>query len=159
MAEEKPLTEQQVAAEEQVVAEEQSITAETTIATEPPITLSAETSAATEQPMAEESAQSAQENRASFFQLCSQLNAPWWSGIQKIAAWYITTNEQVIRKTLDLQEQATDWAKDTPWAPLFQSQHSLMSQWIDGSLVLARSLWQLAPTEKAQKKQSAPIGG
>jgi hypothetical protein len=157
MAEEKPLAEQQVAAEEEVVAEEQSITAETTITTEPPITLSAETSAADEQPMAEEPAQSAQEHRASFFQLCSQVNAPWWSGIQKIAAWYINTNEQVMRKALDLQEQATDWAKDTPWAPLFQSQHSLANQWIDGSLVLVRSLWQLAPAEKAQKKSAHRI--
>jgi hypothetical protein len=162
MAEEKPLAEHQVTAEEQVVPEEQplveqqvkgetqvapagqSVATETT-ADEQPITITAETTAAEEQPLTEEKSQPAQENRVSFFQLCSQLNAPWWSGIQRIAAWYINISEQLTRRALDLQEQATGWAKDTPWAPLFQSQHSLASQWIDGSVALARSLWRLEP--------------
>jgi hypothetical protein len=156
-AEEQPIEQQarpeeQPAPEVQVVPEEQFVAAETTTAAEQPMTMTAETTTAEEKPMAEETAKLAPENRVSFFQLCSELNAPWWSGIQRLAAWYIDLSEQLARRGLDIQEQATGWAKDTPWAPLFQSQHTLMSQWIDGSVTLARNLWRLEQAEEAAKK-------
>src|SRR5262249_15500214 len=124
---------------------------------DPPRIMTAETTATEEKPLAEETSPLEQENFVSFFQLWSALKAPWWSGVQRLAAWYIDRSEQLARRAVDLQEQATGWAKDTPWAPLFHSQQTLASQWINGSATLARSLWRLEQKEEAQKSVAGEV--
>jgi hypothetical protein len=33
--------------------------------------------------------------------------------------------------------------KDTPWASLFNAQHAMVSQWIEGATSLARKVWRI----------------
>jgi hypothetical protein len=68
-------------------------------------------------------------------------------GVKKAAAWYIETSEKLANQALELQEKATGWAKDTPFAPWFEAQHSLARKFVERSADAARSLWQIQPTQ------------
>lgn len=92
------------------------------------------------------------ENRFPSFKLFSELSAPWCSGAKKMAAWYIDTGEKLAESALGFQEKATSWAKDTPWAPLFETQNALARQFVEGSASLARSLWQIEKEGEAEKR-------
>lgn len=64
-------------------------------------------------------------------------------GIKKVAAWYIDTSEKVANGMLDYQASATEWAKSTALAPIFEAQHDLGSKMVKRSAEVARKLWQL----------------
>jgi hypothetical protein len=64
-------------------------------------------------------------------------------GVKKAAAWYIETSEKLATQALELQERATGWAKDTPFAPLFEAQHSFARKMVERSAHAARTLWQI----------------
>jgi hypothetical protein len=152
------MTERPAAIEEQGIPAEQFAEEERTVPTEQPVTK--------EEPMAEEQTATAgefreqatrlteqvreQAGRFPFFQPFAGLNAAWWSGAKQLATWYIDTSEKVARGVLDFQERTTNWAENTPWAPLFESQRILARRWIEGSTDMARRFWQLE--EEAQKK-------
>lgn len=81
------------------------------------------------------------ESRSPLFKLFADLSAPWCSGVKRMAAFYIDTNEKLAKGAIDLQKRATAWVKDTPWAPLFEAQETLARQFVEGSASLTRSLW------------------
>jgi hypothetical protein len=62
---------------------------------------------------------------------------------KKVAAWYIDTNEQLAKNALDFQAAATEWAKDTPLAPIFAAQNEFGRKLVERSANAARSLWRL----------------
>ncbi len=62
---------------------------------------------------------------------------------KKVAAWYIDTNEQIAKNVLDFQAAATEWAKDTPLAPIFAAQNEFSRKLVERSAGAARSLWRL----------------
>ncbi len=62
---------------------------------------------------------------------------------KKVAAWYIDTNEQLANNALDFQAAATEWAKDTPLAPIFAAQNEFGRKLVERSANAARSLWRL----------------
>lgn len=64
-------------------------------------------------------------------------------GIKKVAAWYIDTSEKVANGVLDYQASATEWAKSTALAPIFEAQHDLGSKFVKRSAEVARKLWQI----------------
>lgn len=64
-------------------------------------------------------------------------------GVKKAAAWYIDTSEKVGHQAIELQEKATTWAKDTPFAPIFEAQHTMAKKMLERSVSVARNLWQL----------------
>ena len=68
-------------------------------------------------------------------------------GVKKAAAWYIETSEKFANQALELQERATGWAKDTPFAPLFEAQHSNARKFVERSAHAARTLWQIQPSQ------------
>ena len=68
-------------------------------------------------------------------------------GVKKAAAWYIETGEKLANQALELQEKATGWAKDTPFAPLFEAQHSIARKFVERSAHAARTLWQIQPSQ------------
>ncbi|MBV8358564.1 MAG: hypothetical protein JO189_11590 [Deltaproteobacteria bacterium] len=68
-------------------------------------------------------------------------------GVKKAAAWYIETSEKLANQALELQEKATDWAKDTPFAPLFEAQNSFARKFVERSANAARTLWQIQPSQ------------
>jgi hypothetical protein len=85
------------------------------------------------------------ENREGAFETFTKINESVFSleGVKKAAAWYIETSEKLANQALELQEKATGWAKDTPFAPLFEAQHSIARKFVERSANAARSLWQL----------------
>jgi hypothetical protein len=64
-------------------------------------------------------------------------------GIKKVAAWYIDTSEKVANGVLEYQASATEWAKSTALAPIFEAQHDLGSKFVKRSAEVARKLWQI----------------
>jgi hypothetical protein len=89
------------------------------------------------------------DNREGIFESFSKINESLFSpdGVKKAAAWYIETSEKIANQALELQERATGWAKDTPFAPLFEAQNSFARKFVEGSASAARTLWQIQPTE------------
>ena len=92
------------------------------------------------------------ETQFPFPRFVSELSTPWYGAAKALTAWYIDTNEQMAKRALDFQEKATSWAKDTPWAPFFTAQHNLGRQFVEGSVNIARRLWQIEKGEGTRKR-------
>lgn len=88
------------------------------------------------------------DNREGVFESFTKMNDSVFSleGVKKAAAWYIETGEKLANQALELQERATGWAKDTPFAPLFEAQHSIARKFVERSASAARTLWQIQPS-------------
>jgi hypothetical protein len=65
------------------------------------------------------------------------------SEARNFVAWYIDNGQKLANQAVDLQERATEWAKDTPLANIFEWQYSLARKFIEGSADLARAVWQV----------------
>jgi len=87
-----------------------------------------------EEDMAEKENGSAFENFSSVLSL---------EGAKKFAAWYIDTTEKVAKEAIDFQASATQWAKETPLAPIFEAQIEYGKKFVERSASAARSLWRL----------------
>ena len=85
----------------------------------------------------------------------TDLNTAWRNDMKKMIASYIDTSEGLAKGTLVLQERATAWAKNTPFAPLFASSREITGQWIEGSANLARKLWRIE--EEAEEKAEEAV--
>lgn len=87
-----------------------------------------------------------------WMKMLSEVNAPLCELWKQGAVQYIDTSEKWAKKALELSEKATAWAKDTPFAPVIELQHSFSRQVIDASVSFARQLWQgEAQAEKKAK--------
>ena len=73
----------------------------------------------------------------------TDLSASWRHDMRELVADYIDASEKLAKGTLAFQDRITTWAKDTPWASLFNTQRDLASQWIEGAASLARKLWSI----------------
>jgi hypothetical protein len=84
-------------------------------------------------------------NGEGMFESFSKLGESFFSfdGVKKAAAWYIETSEKLANQAIELQEKATGWAKETPFAPLFEAQSSIARKLVERSASTARSLWQI----------------
>jgi hypothetical protein len=91
----------------------------------------------------------AENNREGMFESFSKIGESVFSldGVKKAAAWYIETSEKLANQALELQERATGWAKDTPFAPLFEAQTSFARKFVERSASAARTLWQIHPAQ------------
>lgn len=85
-----------------------------------------------------------------FAKLYTDLSAPVCGPWKQMAAQYIDTSADWAQKAIEWNEKMTTWAKETPLAPLFETQRSLAAQIVERSTNLARALWQLEP--KAEEK-------
>jgi hypothetical protein len=63
--------------------------------------------------------------------------------MRDIAARTIDANVSFAKQMLDFQAQPTNWAKDTPIGPMFQSQRAFGEQLIDLFAGAARALWRI----------------
>ncbi len=91
----------------------------------------------------------AESSRAEIFEGFAKINESLFSleGVKKAVAWYVETGEKLANQTLELQEKATGWAKDTPFAPLFEAQTSFARKFVERSANAARTLWQIQPAQ------------
>ena len=85
-----------------------------------------------------------------FIKLLNEVNAPLCSSLKEKATQYINASEEWTEKALEWNIKVTAWAKETPLAPVFETQRSLTSQAMENSLTLARRFWQIE--EKSEKK-------
>jgi hypothetical protein len=85
-----------------------------------------------------------------FAKLYTDLSAPLWGPWKQMAAQYIDTSADWAQKAIEWNEKMTTWAKETPLAPVFETQRSLAAQMVERSTNFARALWQLEP--KAEEK-------
>jgi hypothetical protein len=151
--EEQEVSSEQFTPEEQTATAAQSMTKEQTMAEERTAKaerMTEQASRLTEQVAEQASRLTEQASRFPLFRPFAELNAAWWGGAKQLAAWYVDTSERMAHGFLEFQEQAMSWAKDTPWAPLFESQRTLVRRWIEGSADMARRFWQVE--EEAQRK-------
>ena len=85
------------------------------------------------------------EKRAGLFENLSDLRKDVFSvdGARKVAAWYIDTSEKLANGVLDFQASTTEWAKETPLAPIIEAQQELGRKLVKRSAEVARTVWQL----------------
>jgi hypothetical protein len=62
---------------------------------------------------------------------------------KEIAALGIDNGEKIANQALEIQAKATEWSKNTIFAPLFETQNSLARSFVELSTKAARRLWQL----------------
>jgi hypothetical protein len=86
---------------------------------------------------------SEKENGSMFEGLTSMGSLFTVEGAKKFAAWYIDTSEKVAKQAIDFQASATQWAKETPLAPIFDAQIEYGKKFVERSASAARSLWRL----------------
>jgi hypothetical protein len=65
------------------------------------------------------------------------------STMRDIAARSIDANVSFAKQMLEYQAQTTNWVKDTPMGPMFQSQRALGEELIDLFAGAARALWRI----------------
>ena len=80
-----------------------------------------------------------------FMKMFEELNAPLCGPVKQAAAQWIDTSAEWAHKALEWNEKMTTWAKETPLAPVFATQRSLVLQAIENSTAFARSLWRIEP--------------
>jgi len=68
----------------------------------------------------------------------------------------IESGEQWASQALQLNAKATQWARDTPFASIFDTQWTFARKAFESSTAMARQMWQLEPKaeETAESTQS-----
>jgi hypothetical protein len=62
---------------------------------------------------------------------------------KKVAALWIDNSEKAAEQALKLQAKATEWSKNTMFAPIFEMQNSIARSYVEISAKTARRFWQL----------------
>src|SRR6266478_6034602 len=62
---------------------------------------------------------------------------------RKIAALWIDNGEKVATQALEFQTKATEWSRNTMFAPIFEMQNSIARNYVELSAKTARRFWQL----------------
>jgi hypothetical protein len=108
-------------------------------------TLKTTPDASTTQPSEVESESETMEFEKGTFANLSELNRKLFSldGAKAFAAIYIETSEKIAKDALDFQAKATEWAKDTPLAMVFEAQNSMARELVEFSSGTARRLWRI----------------
>lgn len=84
-----------------------------------------------------------------FLKMLGGMNAPLGGPMKEMAAKSLESGEKWARQAVEMNEKATEWAKDTPLASVFETQRSFALRLIDSSATLVRQMWQLeAEAEK-----------
>ena len=89
-----------------------------------------------------------------FSKAFSEMNTPFIGPVKEMAARYIDTSEKWANQALEMSEKTTEWAKDTPFAPVFETQRSLAKQMIGSSTSFARQMWKLDEAEATAEEAS-----
>ena len=86
-----------------------------------------------------------------------EMNAPWCDAVKQAASQYLDNGEKWAQQALKWNEKATEWAKATPLAPVFETQRMVAKQTIEMSADIVRRLWQLEG--KIEEKMEEALGG
>ena len=80
-----------------------------------------------------------------FVKMMSEMNLPFSGSMKQMAAQSLASSEKWASQAFEMSEKATEWAKDTPLASIFETQRSFARQILDSSTAMTRQLWQLEP--------------
>jgi len=83
------------------------------------------------------------ENGSMFEGLTSMGSLFTVEGAKKFSSRDTATTEKVAKQAIDFQASATQWAKETPLAPIFDAQLEYGKKFVERSASAARSLWRL----------------
>ena len=64
-------------------------------------------------------------------------------GAKKVAALWIDNSEKAAEQALKFQAKATEWSKNTMFAPVFEMQNLIARSCVEISAKTARRFWQL----------------
>jgi hypothetical protein len=62
---------------------------------------------------------------------------------RKVAAQWIDNSEKAVDQALKLRAKATEWSRNTMFAPIFEMQNSIARSYVEMSAKTARRFWQL----------------
>ena len=78
-----------------------------------------------------------------FVKMMGDMKVPLSEPVKEMAAKSLDSGEKWARQAVEMNEKATEWAKDMPFASVFETQRSFAIQWIDSSTAIARRLLQI----------------
>src|SRR5713226_6503406 len=73
-----------------------------------------------------------EKNHSPTSRFSGDLYASWPTGMKQMITSYIDTSEKLANGMLSFHEKATDWAKDTTWAPFLRAKRYLAGKVIEG---------------------------
>jgi len=79
--------------------------------------------------------------------------------MRELADRYIEASAAFAKQILEFQAQSTSWAKETPMAPMFQSQYSFNQGLIDFWQDAARAILQIEKAKSETLKTPTLDGG
>ena len=78
-----------------------------------------------------------------FAKMMSEMNAPLSESMKQMAAQSIESGEKWANQAFEFNAKATQWAKDTPFASIFDTQRTFARKAFESSTAMARQIWQL----------------
>jgi len=75
--------------------------------------------------------------------LLYELTEMSYSAAKKLTIYSLDATESFAKKVIEMQRWASDWAKDTPVAPLLEEQQNIAREFVEQSVDVARRLWLL----------------
>jgi hypothetical protein len=82
-----------------------------------------------------------QEFRSPMVKLFTDLTDTWYSTARKVTEYYLATGEDLAKGAVELQRQATSWARDI--TPLVEEQNTVAREFVERSTDVARRLLQV----------------
>lgn len=84
-----------------------------------------------------------------FVKMFGDVKVPLGEPVKEMAAKSLDSGEKWARQAVEMNEKATEWAKDTPLASVFETQRAFALQVIDSSTAMARRIWQIEAAAEA----------
>ena len=78
-----------------------------------------------------------------FVKMMSEMNAPLSESMKQMATRSMEFAEKWASQAFEFNAKATGWAKDTPFASIFDTQRTFARRIVESSTAMARQVWQL----------------
>ncbi len=90
-----------------------------------------------------------------FVKMMSEMNMPFSESMKQMVVQSLESGEKWANRAFEMNEQATEWAQDTPFVSIFETQRSFARHIFDSSATLTRQLWQLEPKAEEATTESS----
>jgi hypothetical protein len=67
----------------------------------------------------------------------------WRDGARQVVAFYIDGGKKLGEAMLDLHQNYTSWARDTPLWSIFEAQRNTAKRMLEDTVALNRKLWRI----------------
>ena len=90
-----------------------------------------------------------------FVKMIGEMNAPLSESVKQMAVQSIESGEKWASQAFEFNTKATQWAKDTPFASIFDTQRTFARKAFESSTAMARQMWQLEPKAEETAESTA----